>query len=347
MRVLYFAPPVAGLLGECGGVLKGMHLREEAVGRLGHEVEYLSPWSEPNWSKYDLCHLYMANGDSLSVGATISKYLPLVVSPIIDTTQPNAVLRANVWIDRRVPKIYTHLGSCATLCRMADMVSLRSREEEDRLTHGLGVRTRSMIVPDPATPGAVQPAAGRFAEYSSKPYILFVGDAGNPRKNMVRLIKAVQGLDTELLVGGMISEGKVGQTVRRLAEECRNVRLIGFIEEAEKAFLSQHAQALVLPSIMEGIGQASLEAALHGATVVISKNGGPRDYFGDLAYYVDPLSTKDIRRKIQQAIDQPRDASQHIRDEFSFEKMGKAMATCYETCIDNAPASKKREQSDV
>ena len=178
MRVLYCAAPNTGLMGACGGVLKLMQLYEGALKDRGHDVEYLSLWQEPDWLRYDLCHLFMANGDSFSIGVTVKPHLPLVVSPIIDKLRSDVLLRLNVWLDRHTPVLYTHVGRCAVLCRMADMICLMSSFEGRRLALGLGVDKQCMVVHAAVSSKTVEQKAGRFAEYADKPYVLFLGDAG-------------------------------------------------------------------------------------------------------------------------------------------------------------------------
>lgn len=333
MRVLYCTAPSTALKGECGGIVKEMRLREESLRALGHEVDYLSLWEPPDWQRYDLCHLFGGNGNTLSIGAALKPYLPLVLSPIIDRVSSNPLLRLGTWLDRYVPAVFTHIGRCAELCRMADMVCLRSREEKNRLLHGLGVTGACAIAPCPIEMESAEPDKGRFPEYADTPFIMFLGDAGNPRKNVERLVKAVKGLDIDLLIAGTVSDGKTGDHVRALTQSTSNVRLIGVVSEGEKTFLLQHACVFVLPSLMEGIGLSAVEAALVGTTVVITKNGGPPDYFGDKAYYVDPYSVGDIRHNIQQAKDHPLDASEWIHQHVSLENTGKELEGCYTQCL--------------
>ena len=335
MRVLYCTAPSTALLGVCGGVRRLMQLYEEGLKARGHEVEYLSIWQKPDWGKHDLCHLFSANGNTFSIGAMISERLPLVVSPILDKSHPDILLRLNVLLDRYAPVVYTHLGRCAALCSMADVICLMSTEEGRRVANGLGIHTPSQVVHAAVASSNVKPEAGRFGEYENRPYVLFVGDAGNPRKNAVRLIQAVQGIDTDILLCGSISQGKTGDQVRRQILQAPNVQHIGFIEEGEKAFLMQHARAFVLPSLFEGIGLAAVEAALLDTTVVVTRNGGPPDYFADKAYYVNPYSVSDIRCKIQQAKDHHLNASKWICQHVSLEHTGKELAACYEQCIEN------------
>ena len=335
MRALFCAPPNVAFLGECGGVFREMRLREGSLRAIGHEVDYLSSWESPNWSAYDLCHLFMANGDSFSIGAIVRRHLPLVVSPIIDRVNVNTLLRVSTWLDSLVPAVFTHIGRCARLCQMADIVCLRSREEEGRLRNGLGVTVPGAIVPCPIEEKKVAPEAGRFQLYSGKPYALFLGDAGNPRKNVERLIRSVRGLDIDLLIGGMVSDTEAGRRVRNQADRTSNVHMIGLVSEGEKAFLLANAKVFVLPSFMEGIGLAAMEAGLAGATIVITINGGPADYLGTKAYYVNPYSVGDIREKIRSAFHAPLIASSYLRKAFSREATGRSLEACYQRCVDS------------
>jgi len=345
MRILFLNAPSVALMGDCGGVRKLMLLYEEALKARGHEVGYLPSQNAPDWGTYDLCHLFKANGDSFSIGAEARRHLPLVVSPIIDKLFPQMLIRMCVLLDRSLPVVYTHLGKCEALCRMADALCLMSSHEGRLATYGLGVRTPATVVLAAGSAQLCESEPGRFAEYADKRYVLFLGDAGNPRKNVARLIQAVRNLDTELLIGGMVSPGKIGKAVTALAETTPNVRLVGLVTEGEKAFLLDRAQALVLPSLMEGIGLAATEAALRGTTVVITDQGGPPDYFGDHAYYVSPRSVSDIRNKIGKALASPLDASLHIQQICTIEATGKTLEMCYQKCIDSRSGTRGNDHN--
>jgi len=100
MRVLFCNAPSVTLLGNCGGVRKLMLVYKEALEARGHDVDFLSAQEAPDWSDYDVGHLFMANGDSFSVGVEVRRHIPLVVSPIIDKLFPRALMRVNVLLDR-------------------------------------------------------------------------------------------------------------------------------------------------------------------------------------------------------------------------------------------------------
>lgn len=315
-----------------------MSLREQSLTLRGHEVCYVSPWERPAWDRFSVAHLFMANGDTCNLGMILRERLPLVVSPIIDRVESDAVLRCFAWLDHLVPRVYTHLGRCAALCRAADWVCARSGEEERRLRRGLGVQTPCDVLPCPIALPATEPEplleAGAFK--TKRPFVVFVGDGGNPRKNAVRLIRALEGTGLDLVLVGEMSAGKQKDRVLAMAKRLNWVHCVGLLSGARLDDILRQSRALVLPSLMEGIGLAAVEAAVRGTTVVVSRHGGGPDYFGDDAYYVDPYSVSDIRRQILAAVAHPRDASAGLKKRLSMKRAGELLEACYLQCIEAA-----------
>lgn len=315
-------------------MLAEMRLRARSLALHGHEVEWLDPWREPSWERYDLAHLFMANGESVGLGQRMHARLPLVVSPIVDRCAPDAWLRASTWLERRLPGFWSHLGRARALCELADGVCARSREEERRVVRGLGVRvpTRVLLCPVDAASAAPRvraPASAELARLAGRPFLFFLGDAGNPRKNVLGLLDAVRPLDLDLAVGGAISATPYGRRVRRRLERGRRLHPVGFLTDADRRWAFERAAAVVLPSRMEGIGLAAVEAGLAGATVVVSRRGGAPDYFGERAHYVEGGSVASIRAGIRAALGDPRDAARVLRERLDPRRCGAELASWY------------------
>jgi glycosyltransferase involved in cell wall biosynthesis len=92
-----------------------------------------------------------------------------------------------------------------------------------------------------------------------RPYVLYVG-ALEPRKGLDVLAEAWAraGLDAELLVAG---EGRVAVA---------GARMLGHVDDDELHALYAGAQAVVLPSLLEGYGLSPREAAAHGVPSIVS-----------------------------------------------------------------------------
>ena len=74
----------------------------------------------------------------------------------------------------------------------------------------------------------------------------------------------------------------------------------------------------LLASWLETPGLAALEACLAGAKIVITQEGATREYFRNLAAYVNPSNCRDIRSKTLTVYEQPKDdrLREHVRRNF-------------------------------
>lgn len=327
MRILFTAPPYVGLAGERGGVLKAMRHRADSLTVLGHKVVFLDVWQETAWRTFDVCHLFMANGDSYTLGMEIARRLPLVVSPIIDRVAPDWVLRANVALNDYVPAVYTHLGRCAELCRAADLIVVHSLYEKKRVEQGLNVRGKTLVVLSPVPVLRAEPAVK--ADRGTKT-MFFLGDMGNLRKNVHRLVSAAKGLPARLVLAGSWPVGRKLAKLKQACAEAGNVDLMGPVSEERKMELMSACDVFVLPSLVESIGLAAVEAGLLGKTVVATSRGGTRDYLQDDVYYVDPSDVKDIRRVLRRALEAPKNPAPGLRARLDMEQLGAALAAGYE-----------------
>lgn len=127
------------------------------------------------------------------------------------------------------------------------------------------------------------------------PYILFVGTI-EPRKNLVRLIRAFETLKKErgiphklILAGG---RGWRNEDIFRAAEKSpyrEDIVFKGYVGPEDKDELYRHASVFVFPSIYEGFGIPPLEAMAHGCPVVASNTASLPEVTGDAAEPVAPM----------------------------------------------------------
>jgi glycosyltransferase involved in cell wall biosynthesis len=333
MRILFAAPFHAGLLGNTGGVYREMQLRAAGLQASSVTVDFIQPWQPIRWDDYDAAHLFMANGDSIAIAKHIQNHLPLIVSPIIDRTEPHYIIRLMTALSEVFPGTRSHLGDCKTILKMADGICVRSTEELQRVNNSFLCNKSAAIVPCISFVPDTQSCTHRFKQYSEKNFVLFVGDAGNRRKNITRLIRAIKQIKVPLVIAGNMSPSRTGRIVRSRIQNCELIDNVGMISEDEKFFLMQHAAAFVLPSEMEGIGLAAIEAGLCGTTVVVTKHGGAFDYFGTDAYYVNPRNTQEIGRQIQNALANTRNPRDTILEKTNPERATGNLIDLYSLAI--------------
>jgi glycosyltransferase involved in cell wall biosynthesis len=138
-----------------------------------------------------------------------------------------------------------------------------------------------------------------------------------------------------LLIVGNVREPGYAESV--FAEGGERVRFVGPLEHDDPLLASAYAacSAFVLPSTLETPGLAALEAAAAGAPIVITGEGSTREYFGDMAHYVDPLDADDMRRKIEAALaagPNPR-LPALVASRFTWPVVTAALADVYATAI--------------
>ena len=168
--------------------------------------------------------------------------------------------------------------------------------------------------------------------YNLENFILFIGRI-EPRKNIVRLIKAFRnsGLNTCLVIIGKIADQSYFEKCKLEANE--NVIFlppinndIGLLTSAYKA-----AKVVALPSFYETPGLVALEGGLAGANVVITEIGGTREYFGDYAWYINPIDENSIRMALISAYNTPKNSnlSKRIQDKYTWENVAKKTVQAY------------------
>lgn len=142
-------------------------------------------------------------------------------------------------------------------------------------------------------------------------HLLYVGTI-EPRKNIVRLIRAYRSLGTHtplVLVG---ARGWKCEEVFREIEAAPNVIWRDYVSDAELGELYRDAIVFLYPSLYEGFGLPVLEAMAHGCPVITSTVSSLPEVGGDAAVYVDPESVDDIAAKMDRLL-----GDEGLRDQLS------------------------------
>ena len=139
----------------------------------------------------------------------------------------------------------------------------------------------------------------------SRPYVVAVGNL-QPRKNLVRLIKAfaqltAEGINSDLVIVGpehfrsnLVREAATGLEAR--------VRMTGYLTHRQLAACYECATVFAFPSLFEGFGIPALEAMAHGTPVVCARAGALPEVCGDAALYFDPLDMESIAATLRRIL---------------------------------------------
>ena len=270
----------------------------EELRRQGHEVIYVSPWDLQNWEAYDIIHLIGYNEVLMDLDGLYKRNHHIVFSPIIDSMQ-------NVYLY----KLMTHWGcnklrlkSTNYVIRQASQYIqhwyVRSEFEYRYVNIAYGI-PKSRITIIPLSYKIVPPVT--MAE--KKKYCLHVSKLTDTRKNVLRLVKAARKYGFDLVLAGSISSEESFAPIKGIIDSCPNITYLGRVSDETLLSLYKEAKVFARPSINEGVGLVALEAAACGCDIVVTKIGGPKEYYDGMAYVIDPLDVDDIGKSVLEALE--------------------------------------------
>ncbi|MDX1993255.1 MAG: glycosyltransferase family 1 protein [bacterium] len=194
-------------------------------------------------------------------------------------------------------RLYLDLTTRYSTAR-ARIVLADSQATADDLTRYYGTPPAKIRV---VYPGVAKPAVGDIQAVRPKyhlpeRYFFFIGTL-QPRKNIARIVQAYQrwrqaNPDDEAAL--VLAGGKGWLYDEAWVAGVEGVRLLGYIDEADKGALYAGALALVFPTLYEGFGFPVLEAMHCGTPVIASSTSSLPELVGDAGLLVDPLDVEAI-----------------------------------------------------
>ena len=316
-------------------LMTASHLRAHGV-----EADLFDPWKPFDRGTADLVHLFGANIGTFHLAREARRLgIPLMVSPIIYSRHSPSFLRAGLGLTRLVrafaPGTWSDYGLAADICGWAEGVLPNSEAEAELVAGGFGIpRERMRVIPNGVEERFAAGDPERFAgRYGVRDFILTVTHVGHHRKNVLRLLQALGSIDHPSVVIGKVTLDREGELCRAEAARHKQILLLDRVDHGSDLLASAYAacRVFVLPSLFETPGIAALEAALAGANIVITPHGGPREYFGDMADYVEPASVSSIREGISRALARPRTdrLREHIRADYLWNRVAELTAAAY------------------
>lgn len=172
-------------------------------------------------------------------------------------------------------------------------------------------------------------------------YFVYVGNA-YPHKNLDRLIDAFEILKKEETDVKLVLVGKDDFFYKKLETKHNDPSIIYLhsVTDTELSSLYKNAIAFISASVMEGFGLPAIEAISNDCLVLLSNIPSFKEVCGESAIYFDPLSEKDIARKMDAVLQNGKkyyfkdlQKSKERLKLFSWEKMSKDTLKVYEGSI--------------
>jgi len=234
----------------------------------------------------------------------------------------------------------------AEMCSWARVLAANTVDEATLFAAGMGVAEEKIrVVPNGVEPRFAKGKPGLFAKtYGVDRFILNVGHIGPERKNILRLVRALETIDHPAVIIGRIEHTPDGRRCLEMAKQNPRITIVETIDHDSDLLASAYAacDTFVLPSLFETPGIAALEAGLAGAKIVITSYGGTREYVGDDAEYVNPYSVKSIRAGIEKTLARPRESRlrERLKKEYLWSNIAAQLRSVYESVL--SPGGVKR-----
>lgn len=331
MKIAFVIYPGACFIGEGDGQKMQALIWKDALNAQGIEVDLINSWKGYNWKHYDIIHVFgfgLWNYDFIHWGSRINPNF--VFSPIIDSNTSMWKYKLATYCGNRRLRLYSQNYILRILKKDIKQFFARSNYEAGYLHKGYGIENEKITL---------VPLSYRFDNYANIPkkrFCLFAGTMTQERKNVAALIKAAKKYDFTLILAGNTGNEDSYNKLKTLIGDHKNIEIRGFVTDNELIELYNQAKVFALPSLNEGVGLVALEAAVHGCNIVITELGGPKEYYDNLAYTVNPYSIDEIGISITKALNdeqtQPR-LRNHIINNYPPDKCINKLITSYQDLL--------------
>lgn len=290
-------------------------------------------WARWRWPSIDRVF-----ADVDVVHATNFTLPPLRQRPSVVTVHDLTVVHHPDWCDRAT-LVYPKLVAAAV--REGSFVHTPSEAVAREVRAWLGLDAdRVVAVPHgaPPTPVASPAAPARIARLAGRRYVLALGTL-EPRKGIDVLIEAFAHVaeherDLELVLAGRWGWGVDAITSALVASPVRaRIRVLGYVDPIERAWLLTNAAMLAYPSRYEGFGLPPLEAMAAGVPVVASDVPAVREVVGSAAVLAPVGDAAALAGSIGRALvdaDRLRALGPSRAAQFTWDRTARAMIELYE-----------------
>ncbi len=336
MKVGFIAP--LEITAVNGGVRTQALQTANELSKLGVEIEFISPWQKS--LDVDLVHIFVAGPSTIGILNRCSELgIKTVLSPVFFSNRSAKTISLSLGIEGLIAKlgsgIRSDFGIKSEACRHADVILPNTSAEAELIINGFDVNpSKVTVIPNGVETRFADSNPELFIEtYGLKDFVLFVGQSGAPRKNLIKLLEAAPHINSNIVVIGSLYDDDYGTRCKTLAEKSDNITFIETLEHDSELLSSAYSacNTFVLPSFFETPGIAAMEAALSGANIAITNKGGTNDYFGELANYLDPKSSDSIAKAVNKSLQKKKseELKNVLLDNFSWDIIAKKTLAVY------------------
>lgn len=310
------------------GVVSQAMTWKKGLENLGHEVVLADMWKPCDWKSFDTVQIFMYSdycADYIEAIASVNKNI--VLAPVLDPDfSINAMKGIAHW---GFPKLkltnrYYRIRKAQSLVKR---FLVRSDFEAEYVQKGWGVNKERIF--------KVPLSFNYTTEYSAdrENFCFHASYMADDRKNVKRLIEAAKKYNFPLKLAGKLRSQNEVDKVMGWIGNASNIEYMGFLPLETLLETYKKAKVFALPSTNEGVGIVALDAAAMGCDVVLTNYGGPKEYYDNLAFLVDPKNVDEIGKAVLKVFNgksnQPK-LQQHIVQKYSLKAISERLVEVYE-----------------
>lgn len=323
-----------------GGVKTQVLALKKELEKLGHKIILFDAWEKTLLQDIDFVHLFCAHVGTYHLAQSLSALsAKIILTPIIYSRRKPEFIRALLPFTRILKKIgsFHPYQIAQDLCAAAQIIAPNTQKECDLIHNGFRIpKTKIQLLPNGVDERFYRFDPGLFAhKYGLKDFILYVGHIGWQRKNVLKLLQICRNIDKPLVLIGKVMDNAYARQCLDIIKSRKHTLLITDIAQNDPMLASAYAgcDTLILPSYYETPGLAALEAALAGAKIVITQNGGTGEYFKNYVQYCNPFSDKSIKQAIVKSLEQTKtnQLQEHIRNNYLWKHAAEKLVKIYQS----------------
>ncbi len=355
MNILVF-PPVHGF-----GLGTLFHSTQRALPP--HITWQIASGGEISQNEFDFAHFYtlpdvytsfqnliVAQRAGLRVIATAVYWNPMryMTEGLAHAEIPDAGAASAHAAKIRAAQLDVERALLRVIYHACDVLIALSSSEADALVNDFGIaRERITIAWCGVETRYANASPKLFQEkFGLENFVLCVGRV-DANKNQLNLIRALRDENISLvLVGGSLAPPYLDECIKIAGTQVYFLPSLSD-DELASAYAAAYTHALV--SWLEVVGLVTLEAAVAGCNVVLTREHGARDYIGDAGWYCDAGDTDSIRRAVLDAYHAPRQTTlrEHLLKTYSWEQHAQTLADAYQHAQSLAPRSDTETRADL
>lgn len=344
MKVAFFVYP-STFQNKGGGEIL-LEKTEEYLLKKGVEVVRFDTWND-RIEDFDIFHVFGSVKECLPLMEVArARKVKVALESIFWSDfrraffEEGSLLRKSGMVARHAAKVFFPFlpSGRKKMFEASDIIFPNSENEARQISRLFNIPvSRMFVVPNGVDMSFADADPGLFTDkYGLRDFVLSVGRI-EPRKNQLNLIRAMKGIDRDLVLIGDIVSGSEWYMEKCRQEAGDRVYFTGGMPHGSELLTSAYAacEVFVLPAWFETPGLAAMEAALAGAKVVATEGGSTREYFREKAIYINPDSPQDIHEKIKQALETENDGALKnlIMNTYTWDKVADRVVEGYERVL--------------